>query len=106
MYGCAWQLEMQTAIWSRVMLFHPIWDAGAPAQPCGCVQHTYHDHIAIPIDQGCDEQTFDELLLLKRGGHTIYAGPLGHESAFLIAYFQSIPGVPHIHAGVNPATWM
>ena len=53
---------------------------------------------------GC--QTFDELLLLKRGGHTIYGGPLGHESASLISYFQAIPGVPRITAAVNPATWM
>ena len=49
---------------------------------------------------------FDELLLLKRGGETIYAGPLGVESRDLVAYFQSIPGVPAIDEGYNPATWM
>jgi hypothetical protein len=33
-------------------------------------------------------QAFDELLLLKRGGQAIYCGPLGAQSAQLIAYFQ------------------
>lgn len=51
-------------------------------------------------------QQFDELYLLKRGGKTIYAGPTGAESAELISYFESIPGVPRIQPGINPATWM
>ena len=50
-------------------------------------------------------QAFDELLLLKRGGRTIYNGPMGHESSELIAYFESIDGVPRISQGYNPATW-
>ena len=49
---------------------------------------------------------FDELLLLKRGGETIYAGSLGPESCDLVAYFESIPGVPAIQSAYNPATWM
>ncbi|PHT31502.1 Pleiotropic drug resistance protein 2 [Capsicum baccatum] len=51
-------------------------------------------------------EAFDELLLMKRGGQVIYAGPLGHHSHLLIEYFQSIPGVPEIKEGYNPATWM
>ncbi|KAK9861986.1 hypothetical protein WJX84_003567 [Apatococcus fuscideae] len=51
-------------------------------------------------------EVFDELLLLKRGGETIYAGSLGPESCDLVAYFESIPGVPSIQPGYNPATWM
>ncbi|XP_049379164.1 pleiotropic drug resistance protein 2-like isoform X2 [Solanum stenotomum] len=51
-------------------------------------------------------EAFDELLLMKRGGQVIYAGPLGHHSHLLIEYFQSIPGVPGIKEGYNPATWM
>ncbi|MCD9561243.1 Pleiotropic drug resistance protein 2 [Datura stramonium] len=51
-------------------------------------------------------EAFDELLLMKRGGQVIYAGPLGHHSHFLIEYFQSVPGVPGIKEGNNPATWM
>ncbi|XP_069147551.1 pleiotropic drug resistance protein 2 [Solanum lycopersicum] len=51
-------------------------------------------------------EAFDELLLMKRGGQVIYAGPLGHHSHLLIEYFQSVPGVPEIKEGINPATWM
>ncbi|KAL3676895.1 hypothetical protein R1sor_026843 [Riccia sorocarpa] len=49
---------------------------------------------------------FDELLLMKRGGHVIYAGPLGRHSQKLIEYFEAIPGVTKIKEGYNPATWM
>ncbi|PSS04971.1 Pleiotropic drug resistance protein [Actinidia chinensis var. chinensis] len=51
-------------------------------------------------------ETFDELLLMKRGGQVIYAGPLGRHSHLLVEYFESIPGVPKIKEGNNPATWM
>ncbi|KAI3984864.1 hypothetical protein MKX01_004632 [Papaver californicum] len=47
-----------------------------------------------------------QLLLMKRGGQVIYGGPLGHHSYKLIEYFESIPGVPRIKDGYNPATWM
>ncbi|PHT31505.1 hypothetical protein CQW23_27842 [Capsicum baccatum] len=33
-------------------------------------------------------EAFDELLLMKRGGQVINAGPLGHHSHLLIEYFQ------------------
>ncbi|KAJ7174242.1 hypothetical protein O6H91_Y542400 [Diphasiastrum complanatum] len=51
-------------------------------------------------------EAFDELLLMKRGGQVIYAGPLGRRSNELIEYFQAVDGVPKIRAGYNPATWM
>nr|QVT92374.1 ABC transporter [Salvia miltiorrhiza] len=51
-------------------------------------------------------EAFDELLLMKRGGQVIYGGPLGHHSRLLVEYFQSVPGVPEIKEGYNPATWM
>ncbi len=51
-------------------------------------------------------QAFDELLLLKRGGRTIYNGPTGTDSCTLIQYFQGIQGVPRLIEGINPATWM
>ena len=51
-------------------------------------------------------ESFDELLLLKRGGYCIYFGPLGDESCNLVDYFEAIPGVPRLQAGINPATWM
>ncbi|XP_052184623.1 pleiotropic drug resistance protein 2-like isoform X2 [Diospyros lotus] len=51
-------------------------------------------------------EAFDELLLMKRGGQVIYAGPLGQHSHLLVEYFESVPGVPKIRDGTNPATWM
>eukprot|EP00250_Pteridium_aquilinum_P022353 c25359_g2_i2 orf=102-4673(+) len=51
-------------------------------------------------------EAFDELLLMKTGGQVIYCGPLGRESCRLVEYFESIPGVPKIKEGYNPATWM
>ncbi|KAF8011670.1 hypothetical protein BT93_J2068 [Corymbia citriodora subsp. variegata] len=51
-------------------------------------------------------ESFDELLLLKRGGQEIYVGPLGRYSCHLINYFEGIQGVSKIKDGYNPATWM
>ncbi|CAN6807598.1 unnamed protein product [Brassica oleracea var. botrytis] len=51
-------------------------------------------------------ESFDELLLMKRGGQVIYAGSLGHHSQKLIEYFEAVEGVPKINDGYNPATWM
>ncbi|KAK8524888.1 hypothetical protein V6N12_029740 [Hibiscus sabdariffa] len=51
-------------------------------------------------------EAFDELLLMKRGGQVIYAGPLGRNSQKIIEYFESIHGVPRIKDKYNPATWM
>ena len=36
------------------------------------------------------------MLLLKRGGETIFNGPLGFQSQSMISYFESIPGVPQM----------
>ena len=49
---------------------------------------------------------FDELLLLKRGGETVFFGELGSQSALLISYLESFDATPKIHPGENPATWM
>ncbi|CAN6486098.1 unnamed protein product [Victoria cruziana] len=51
-------------------------------------------------------ESFDELLLMKRGGQVIYAGPLGRNSSSVIEYFERVPGVPKIKDNYNPATWM
>nr|GLL16658.1 ABC transporter G family member 39-like [Ipomoea trifida] len=51
-------------------------------------------------------EAFDELLLMKKGGEVIYAGPLGCNSRKLIEYFEAVPEVPKITDGYNPATWM
>ncbi|CAK4818545.1 unnamed protein product [Aphanomyces euteiches] len=51
-------------------------------------------------------EMFDSLLLLKRGGETVYYGDLGRKSAHLMEYFMRIPGTPEMAPGYNPATWM
>ncbi|KAG1360653.1 ABC transporter G family member 45 [Cocos nucifera] len=51
-------------------------------------------------------ESFDELLLMKRGGQLIYNGSLGPLSHNMIQYFEAIPGVPKIKNGQNPAAWM
>uniref|UniRef100_A0A0E0MBE3 ABC transporter domain-containing protein n=1 Tax=Oryza punctata TaxID=4537 RepID=A0A0E0MBE3_ORYPU len=51
-------------------------------------------------------EAFNELMLMKRGGELIYAGPVGHHSCNIIQYFQAIPGVPKIQDNYNPSTWM
>ena len=52
-------------------------------------------------------ESCDDILLLKRGGHTIYFGELGPlDSSTMVSYFQSIPGVVPIEANQNPASWM
>ncbi|XP_062144822.1 pleiotropic drug resistance protein 3-like isoform X2 [Alnus glutinosa] len=51
-------------------------------------------------------ESFDELILLKTGGHMIYSGLLGQHSSRVIEYFEGIPGVPKIRDNYNPAAWM
>ncbi|KAK1422488.1 hypothetical protein QVD17_25633 [Tagetes erecta] len=51
-------------------------------------------------------ESFDELLLLKRGGQVIYSGPIGRHSEQMIEYFQAVNGVPKITEKYNPAAWM
>jgi ABC-type multidrug transport system ATPase subunit len=51
-------------------------------------------------------EMFDSLLLLQRGGHTVFFGPLGSGSKHLITYLSGIPGTPAFKPGSNPATWM
>uniref|UniRef100_A0AAV1U9R6 ABC transporter domain-containing protein n=1 Tax=Peronospora matthiolae TaxID=2874970 RepID=A0AAV1U9R6_9STRA len=49
---------------------------------------------------------FDSLLLLKRGGETVFAGELGQNAREMIAYFESIDGVEKLPENYNAATWM
>ena len=51
-------------------------------------------------------QMFDQLLLLKRGGETVFFGDLGPDASHLIAYFSAYKDTPQIKDGANPATWM
>lgn len=49
---------------------------------------------------------FDALLLLRRGGQTVYFGDLGEHSCHLVSYFENLPGVIPKAMNSNPATWM
>ncbi|KAG6963130.1 hypothetical protein JG688_00008280 [Phytophthora aleatoria] len=49
---------------------------------------------------------FDSLLLLKRGGETVFYGNLGKKCRNLIDYFEGVPGVAPLPKDYNPATWM
>ena len=49
--------------------------------------------------------TFDDLMLLKKGGEVVYHGELGGGSSTLISYFEGLGATP-ISLGENPSTWM
>ncbi|GMF28078.1 unnamed protein product [Phytophthora fragariaefolia] len=51
-------------------------------------------------------QVFDSLLLLKRGGESVFFGELGENASNLINYFEAIEGVQKLRSSYNPATWM
>lgn len=50
--------------------------------------------------------SFDSLLLLKRGGEVVFHGDLGSESSKLIDYLEGYEATTKIQPGENPATWM
>lgn len=72
-----------------------------------CKTGTCPEMLALGTDSVllCYLQAFDELLLLQRGGSTLYCGPLGDGCKKLIDYFQQL-GADEISPGYNPATWM
>ncbi|GMF30482.1 unnamed protein product [Phytophthora lilii] len=46
------------------------------------------------------------MLLLKRGGETVFAGELGHNAQTMIDYFEAIDDVEKLPSKYNPASWM
>ena len=50
--------------------------------------------------------SFDSLLLLQRGGQTVFFGQLGENCSELIRYFDGAQVVVPFKQTVNPATWM
>lgn len=50
-------------------------------------------------------QRFDRLLLLAKGGRTVYFGDIGRESKVLLDYFAR-NGAPECPPGTNPAEYM
>ncbi|RLN91857.1 hypothetical protein BBJ28_00015876, partial [Nothophytophthora sp. Chile5] len=51
-------------------------------------------------------KVFDSLLLLKRGGETVFFGEIGEQASELINYFEAIEGVAKMQDEYNPATWV
>lgn len=49
---------------------------------------------------------FQSLLLLQRGGHTVFFGEMGEQCADLVKYMEAIPGVLPFAADINPANWI
>lgn len=85
-------LDSQSA-WSIVRFLRKLADSG---QAILC---TIHQPSAVLIDQ------FDRLLLLKKGGQTVYFGDIGHHSRTIIDYFES-NGAFHCPPDANPAEYM
>jgi ATP-binding cassette subfamily G (WHITE) protein 2 (SNQ2) len=50
-------------------------------------------------------EAFDDLLLLARGGKTVYFGPVGDGSGTIKEYFERY-GAPPLGADANPAEWI
>lgn len=85
-------LDSQTA-WSILTLIRKLADNG---QAILC---TIHQPSAVLF------QRFDRLLLLARGGQTVYFGDIGENSRILIDYFESGGAAP-CDRERNPAEWM
>ncbi|EEY57236.1 ATP-binding Cassette (ABC) Superfamily [Phytophthora infestans T30-4] len=49
---------------------------------------------------------FDSVLLLQRGGRTVFFGDVGPQCRDLVQYFEQLPGVAILRPEANPATWM
>ncbi|KAH9984294.1 putative ABC multidrug transporter [Xylariaceae sp. FL0662B] len=85
-------LDSQTA-WSICMLLRKLADNG---QAILCTIHQPSSQLF---------QTFDSLLLLKKGGTQLYFGPIGPGACVLIDYFER-NGAVKCPIGANPAEWI
>lgn len=85
-------LDSQTA-WSISLLLRKLSNHG---QAILC---TIHQPSAILFQQ------FDRLILLAKGGRTVYFGPIGSDSQKLIGYFERY-GARACAEEENPAEWM
>ncbi|KAK9447910.1 ABC-2 type transporter-domain-containing protein [Limtongia smithiae] len=85
-------LDSQSA-WAVVQLLRKLANAG---QSILC---TIHQPSATLFEQ------FDKLLLLKKGGQTVYFGDIGKNSATMIDYFES-HGAPKCGDDENPAEYI
>lgn len=85
-------LDSQTS-WNILQLLRKLTDHGQ------AVLCTVHQPSAILFEN------FDRLLLLAKGGRTVYFGEVGKASNVLVDYFTK-HGAPAPSEGTNPAEWM
>ncbi|KAF7532185.1 hypothetical protein G7054_g8168 [Neopestalotiopsis clavispora] len=85
-------LDSQTS-WSIAMLIRKLSNAGVP------ILCTIHQPSAMLFQQ------FDRLLLLAKGGRTVYFGDIGENGKTLTSYFER-NGAEPCGTTENPAEWM
>lgn len=79
----------------------PSWRQSQSALPASaaCPPPSRSSQTSLPNFGAPTLQEFDELLLLKRGGQTIFFGELGKGASSLVSYFEAFPGVPAMEKG-------
>ncbi|KAM0471305.1 hypothetical protein ACHAP7_009078 [Fusarium lateritium] len=85
-------LDSQTA-WSIILLIKKLANSG---QAILC---TIHQPSALIFQQ------FDRLLLLAKGGKTVYFGDIGKNATTMVGYLERF-GAPSCPSAANPAEWM
>ncbi|CAR26648.1 ZYRO0B14762p [Zygosaccharomyces rouxii] len=85
-------LDSQSS-WAIVQLLRRIAKAGQ------CILCTIHQPSATLFEQ------FDRLLLLKKGGQTVYFGDIGENSSIVLDYFER-NGARHCEQRENPAEYV
>ncbi|KIY52486.1 ABC transporter [Fistulina hepatica ATCC 64428] len=94
-------LDSQSA-WAIMSFLRDLADQGQ-AILCTCATLLTFTHFLKP--SGELFQVFDRLVLLRKGGETVYVGDIGHNSNRLIKYFES-NGARPCKPGENPAEYM
>jgi hypothetical protein len=74
--------------------------------PRGLIHVSITDNAIYSKNEQAIFNSFDTLLLLKRGGEVVFFGDLGDQSQNLIKYFERYSATTPIKPGENPATWM
>ncbi|KAI5121205.1 hypothetical protein M0805_006006 [Coniferiporia weirii] len=106
-------IAVELAAKPRLLLFLDEPTSGLDSQSAWAITsflRTLADHgqaILCTIHQPSSElfQVFDRLLLLRKGGQTVYFGDLGENASTLISYFER-NGARSCGPHENPAEWM
>lgn len=83
------------------------WRSGFPLSPMTQLARTHHHffqlypHSTLYSAEPSAEifSLFTDLVLLARGGYTVYLGPLGHRGRDLVKHLSGVPGVPPYQPG-------